>query len=337
MLDAIGALGSACRRTATRRSSRRPTAARQSARLRRAAARRSARRTTGRLHQPGRLSRRRRRLPAPARRPRRDARRRAAAPRRRALGAGRLRHARQPAAGRSRDGLKLTADSLLAFQRDLEARGLADRVLVHVWSEFGRRAKENGSRGTDHGAAGIGFLIGIARRPATMIGEFPGLATARRATATCARRPTSAGSTRALLEQWLGADAEAIIPGARKFARPEDCDQVIATRARPAHARGACRRPGVQVVGRRVRLHALARHDQAGPAIVELVNYGEDDHDLAPAPGRRDEGLPDRHASLPAASAELEARFRPGRFRLWCTLADHRARGMRATLLVKKS
>ena len=36
-------------------------------------------------------------------------------------------------------GLQLTADSLLAFQRDLEARGVADRVLVHVWSEFGRR------------------------------------------------------------------------------------------------------------------------------------------------------------------------------------------------------
>src|SRR4029077_11615414 len=46
-------------------------------------------------------------------------------------------------------GLQLTADSLLAFQRDLEARGLADRVLVHVWSEFGRRAEENGSSGTD--------------------------------------------------------------------------------------------------------------------------------------------------------------------------------------------
>ena len=61
------------------------------------------------------------------------------------------------------DGLKLTADSLLAFQRDLEARGLADRVLVHVWSEFGRRAKENGSNGTDHGAAGAGFLDRLAR------------------------------------------------------------------------------------------------------------------------------------------------------------------------------
>ena len=57
-------------------------------------------------------------------------------------------------------GLQLTADSLLAFQRDLEARGVADRVLIHVWSEFGRRAQENASAGTDHGSAGIGFLIG---------------------------------------------------------------------------------------------------------------------------------------------------------------------------------
>src|SRR5204862_3530916 len=57
-------------------------------------------------------------------------------------------------------GLKLTADSLLAFQRDLEARGLADRVVIHVWSEFGRRARENGSGGTDHSAAGVGFGIG---------------------------------------------------------------------------------------------------------------------------------------------------------------------------------
>ncbi len=49
--------------------------------------------------QPGRLSRRRRRVPAPSRRPRGDARGRAAAARRRALGARRLRHPRQPGAG----------------------------------------------------------------------------------------------------------------------------------------------------------------------------------------------------------------------------------------------
>jgi uncharacterized protein (DUF1501 family) len=117
------------------------------------------------------------------------------------------------------DGLKLTAESLLAFQRDLEARGLADRVLVHVWSEFGRRAKENGSNGTDHGAAGAGFLIGT-RSSGTMIGEFPGLGSLDR---DGNLRATSdfRGLYSALLEDWLGADAEAIIPGARGFARPK--------------------------------------------------------------------------------------------------------------------
>ena len=116
-------------------------------------------------------------------------------------------------------GLRLTADSLLAFQRDVEARALADRVVVHVWSEFGRRAKENGSNGTDHGAAGAGFLIG-SRVNGTMIGEFPGLA---KLDEHGNLRATSdfRGLYSALLEQWLGADAEAIIPGARKFARPK--------------------------------------------------------------------------------------------------------------------
>ena len=117
------------------------------------------------------------------------------------------------------DGLKLTADSLLAFQRDLEARGLADRVMVHVWSEFGRRAKENGSNGTDHGAAGAGFLVG-SRVNGTMIGEFPGLA---KLDEHGNLRATSdfRGLYSALLEQWLGVDAEGIIPNARTFARPK--------------------------------------------------------------------------------------------------------------------
>src|SRR5581483_5522673 len=69
--------------------------------------------------------------------------------------------------------LQTTAASLYAFQRDLEARGVADRVLTLVWSEFGRRAKENGS-GTDHGAAGTGFLSGT-HAAGTQVGEFPGL------------------------------------------------------------------------------------------------------------------------------------------------------------------
>jgi uncharacterized protein (DUF1501 family) len=117
------------------------------------------------------------------------------------------------------DGLRLTADSLLAFQRDLEARGLADRVLVHVWSEFGRRAAENGSNGTDHGAAGVGFVIGT-RVNGGLIGEYPGvdnLDSEGNLRATSDFR----GLYCALLEQWLGTDAGAVIPGAAGFRRPQ--------------------------------------------------------------------------------------------------------------------
>jgi uncharacterized protein (DUF1501 family) len=67
------------------------------------------------------------------------------------------------------------AQTLYAFQRDLEARGLDDRVLTVVWSEFGRRPLENASSGTDHGAAGLALVIGT-HAAGTMIGEWMGLA-----------------------------------------------------------------------------------------------------------------------------------------------------------------
>jgi hypothetical protein len=74
---------------------------------------------------------------------------------------------------------------------------------------------------------------------------------------------------------------------------------------------------------------------KAGPAIVELVNRGEDEHDLALR--RVGSGAVTRRIGTvaPGGVGELSARLRPGRFVLWCTLADHRARGMRATLVVR--
>jgi len=124
-------------------------------------------------------------------------------------------HSDQPKA--LADGLDITARTLLAFQRDLEARGLADRVLTLVWSEFGRRAEENGSDGTDHGAAGSGFLIGTRVR-GKMVGEFPGV---DKLDDDGNLRATSdfRGVYSSLLEQWLGADAAAVIPGASSFQR----------------------------------------------------------------------------------------------------------------------
>jgi len=115
-------------------------------------------------------------------------------------------------------GLKDTCEGVLAFQRDLEARGLADRVLIEMWSEFGRRPEENASLGTDHGAAGCAFVVG-SKAKGEMIGEFPGLAQLDQNDNV---RVTSdfRGMYCSLLEQWLGHDAAAVIPGASSFERP---------------------------------------------------------------------------------------------------------------------
>ena len=73
---------------------------------------------------------------------------------------------------------------------------------------------------------------------------------------------------------------------------------------------------------------------KAGPAIVQLANYGEDEHDLRlrRAGGTRTYRI---GTVAPGKVGELDARLLAGRFRLWCSLADHRARGMTATLLVR--
>ena len=62
-----------------------------------------------------------------------------------------------------------------AFWRDLRTRGQASRVTLLVFSEFGRRVRENGSGGTDHGAAGPLFVVGEGLR-AGLHGALPSLA-----------------------------------------------------------------------------------------------------------------------------------------------------------------
>jgi uncharacterized protein (DUF1501 family) len=64
--------------------------------------------------------------------------------------------------GQLQDQASLLGDlsaAMLAFQNDLEASGLADRVVTMTYSEFGRRPTENGT-GTDHGAAAPLFVFG---------------------------------------------------------------------------------------------------------------------------------------------------------------------------------
>ena len=66
------------------------------------------------------------------------------------------------------------SQALKAFLDDLRTSELSERVIVLAFSEFGRRVAENGSLGTDHGAAGPVFLAGKGVRPG-LHGQTPRL------------------------------------------------------------------------------------------------------------------------------------------------------------------
>ena len=77
--------------------------------------------------------------------------------------------------GRHAGLLRELGRSLRAFQTDLDRSGLGDRVVVLVFSEFGRRLRENASGGTDHGTAAPAFLVGRPVRGGLQ-GPYPDLA-----------------------------------------------------------------------------------------------------------------------------------------------------------------
>ena len=114
------------------------------------------------------------------------------------------------------DLLAEVSECLAAFQADLEARGLSNRVLTFVWSEFGRRPEENDS-GTDHGAGGLAWVQGD-RAVGGVHSEYPDLNRLDRddnlQVTVDFRRVYSS-----LLEQHLGTDAGGVIPRAGAFGR----------------------------------------------------------------------------------------------------------------------
>jgi uncharacterized protein (DUF1501 family) len=65
------------------------------------------------------------------------------------------------------------AQSLAAFWTDLGP--IAEETVIITMSEFGRTARENGNRGTDHGHANVMFVLGGAVKGGRMHGEWPGL------------------------------------------------------------------------------------------------------------------------------------------------------------------
>ena len=115
-------------------------------------------------------------------------------------------HARQPA-----DQEKLLgqlSDALAAFYQDLAAHNRAQNTVTMTWSEFGRRAGQNASDGTDHGSAAPLFIVGGAVKGG-FYGDMPALTNLD---AGNLRYTTDFRSVYAtLLDQWLQADANALL------------------------------------------------------------------------------------------------------------------------------
>ncbi len=125
-------------------------------------------------------------------------------------------HSDEP--GALANGAKEVADCLAAFQHDLEIRHLGSRVVTLLWSEFGRRAEQNDSNGTDHGAGGVGFLMGTNVRH-KMVGEFPGLARGLDRDGNLKHNVDFRSVYASLLEHWFDVDSDRILPDAKKLPR----------------------------------------------------------------------------------------------------------------------
>ena len=115
-------------------------------------------------------------------------------------------------------------DAVTAFYNDLRAQGMLDQVLVMGFSEFGRRAYENGSLGSDHGAAGLMFVLG-----GTVRGGLYGTAASLSPDPKNPTLENNGGDVRhetdfrsvyaRVIDGWLGTDSAALL-GA-DFRRPD--------------------------------------------------------------------------------------------------------------------
>ncbi|WP_372806904.1 DUF1501 domain-containing protein [Pontiella sp.] len=108
--------------------------------------------------------------------------------------------------------MKEIGDGLLAFDAEMKAAGLSDRVCVLVHTEFGRRLKENAGGGTDHGAAQPVFVLGGAVKGGRY-GKRPGMAPDQLVDGDIAHTTDYRRVYATLLERHLGVDSQPVLPG----------------------------------------------------------------------------------------------------------------------------
>jgi uncharacterized protein (DUF1501 family) len=127
-------------------------------------------------------------------------------------------HAGQGAGGGGGYGnlMGTLGDGVGAFYSDIRNQGLAGDTTVIVFSEFGRRISENGSGGTDHGAAGLMMVLGGSVRGGlygTAAQLSPGSPTLENNSGDVRHETDFRAVYARLLDQWLGVSSVPILGG----------------------------------------------------------------------------------------------------------------------------
>ena len=106
---------------------------------------------------------------------------------------------------------KDVSEAVAAFFADLHAHDEADDVIMLLWTEFGRRVKDNGA-GTDHGAGGVAFVIGDPVKGG-MYGEYPSLKESDLTIGNLRYNNDFRMTYATILEKWMGLDSKPIVNG----------------------------------------------------------------------------------------------------------------------------
>ncbi|OUW19757.1 MAG: hypothetical protein CBD18_00275 [Opitutales bacterium TMED158] len=110
-----------------------------------------------------------------------------------------------PLEGRHSNLLQDLNNSLGAFVDEMKLQGHWDRVVILTFSEFGRKVIQNGSRGTDHGAAESLFVMGGQVKGNEYFGLYPDLAADARVSRNSMDYNVDFRTVyRTLLEKWMG-------------------------------------------------------------------------------------------------------------------------------------
>ena len=131
-----------------------------------------------------------------------------------------------PLNGRHFDLLQTLNGSLGAFVDEMKAQGNWDRVVILTFSEFGRKVIQNGSYGTDHGAAETLFLMGGQVAGNQYYGLYPDLAEDARVSRNSMQYNVDFRTVyRSILEKWMGVPPSAmnaIFPSKPRDFQPLD-------------------------------------------------------------------------------------------------------------------